>query len=184
MEFHSGLGMHFPTGDATAGRIAKEIVEILWEELHPLHKSIPTVEPLTYDANKFENVWNFPNVFGCLNCKCICIVCPSDSVTMFFNYRKYFSTFLRGIVDAKTKFITFDMGGFGKQSDGDTFFVSEMFSFIDGKRIIFPEPDFLLHRNVKAPYVMLGDEASLEQEKPSNALLKFCFLNGVLFRKQ
>jgi hypothetical protein len=109
-------------GDAIAGRIAKEIVEILWEELHPLHKSIPTVEPLKYDANEFENVWNFPNVFGCLNCKCICIVCPSDSVTMFFNYRKYFSTFLRGIVDAKTKFITFDMGGFGKQSDGDTLF--------------------------------------------------------------
>jgi len=72
----------------------------------------------------------------------------------------------------------------GNKAMETRYFISEMFSFIDGKRIIFPEPDFLLHRNVKAPYVMLGDEASLEQEKPSNALLKFCFLNGVLFRKQ
>jgi len=62
---------------------------------------------------------------------------------MFFNYKKYFSVVLHGLVDANYKFITADMGGFGKQSVGDTFLVSDLFSFIDGKRIIFPEPDFL-----------------------------------------
>jgi hypothetical protein len=78
---------------------------------------------------------------------------------MFFNYKKYFSVVLQGLVDANYKFITVDMGGFGKQSNGDMFFASDLFSFIDGKRISFPEPDFLPHSNVTAPYVMFGDEA-------------------------
>jgi len=39
------------------------------------------------------------------------------------------------------------------------FLASDLFSFIDGKRISFPEPDFLPHSNVTAQYVMLGDEA-------------------------
>jgi hypothetical protein len=47
---------------------------------------------------------------------------------------------------------------FGRQSDGGTFW-RQTFGFIDGKRIIFPEPDFLPHSNVTAPYVMLGGEA-------------------------
>jgi len=75
------------------------------------------------------------------------------------NNKKYFSVVLQGLVDANYKFITVDMGGgFGKQSDGGRFLASDLFSFIDGKRISFPEPDFLPHSNVTAPYVML-DEA-------------------------
>ena len=87
------------------------------------------------------------------------IVCPTDSDAMFVNYKKYFSVVLQGLVVADCKFIAVDMGGFRKQSDGGTFLASDLLSFITGKRISFPEPDFLPHSNVKAPYVMLGDEA-------------------------
>jgi len=103
------------------------------------------------------------------------------------------------------------MGSFGKRSDGGTFLASDLFIFIDGKGIGFPEPDFLPHSNVTAPYVMLGDEAypllpylmkpyernsltdrrrnfnerlSRAKKKPWNVLLEFCILNAVLFRKQ
>jgi hypothetical protein len=77
---------------------------------------------------------------------------------MFFNCKKYFSVVLQGLVGANYKFITVNMGGFGKQRDGGTFLASDLFSFVDGKRISFPEPDFLPHNNVTAPYVMLGNE--------------------------
>jgi hypothetical protein len=39
------------------------------------------------------------------------------------------------------------------------FLASDLLSFIEEKIIIFPEPDFLPHSSVTAPYVMLGDEA-------------------------
>ena len=135
------LAFSFRMGDTTVGRIVKETVEILWEELHPLHTSLPTTESLQNNANKFANVWNFPHVVGVLVDKHIRIVCPTDPGAMFFNYKKYFSVVLQGLVDANYKFITVDMGGFGKQSDGCKFLASDLFSFIDGKRISFPEPD-------------------------------------------
>jgi len=37
-------------GDTTVGRIVKETVEILWEELHPLHMPLPTTESLKSKA--------------------------------------------------------------------------------------------------------------------------------------
>jgi len=73
--------------------IAKETVEILWEELHPLHMPLPTTESLKNNANEFENVWNFPYVVGCLDGKHIHKVCPG---AMFFNYKKYFLLFFKG----------------------------------------------------------------------------------------
>ena len=51
-----GFGIQFRIGDTTAGRIVKETVEILWEELHPLHMPLPTIESLKNNANEFENV--------------------------------------------------------------------------------------------------------------------------------
>jgi len=202
------LAFSFQMGDTTVGRIVKETDEILWEELHPLHMPLPTTESLKSNAKEFENVWNFSHVVGCLDGKHIRIVYLTDSGAMFFNYKKYFSVVLQRLVDANYKFITVDMGGFGKQSDGGTFFG---LSFIDGKRIIFPEPDFLPHSIVTAPYLILGDEAcpllpylmkpyelnsltdrrrnfnkrlSRAKKKPWNVLLEFCILNGVLFQKQ
>ena len=99
-------------GDNTAGKIVKETVEILWEELHPLHMPLPTTESLKNNANEFENVWNFPHVVGCLDGKHIRIVSPTDSGAIFFNYKKYLSVVLQGLVDANYKFISVDMGGF------------------------------------------------------------------------
>jgi hypothetical protein len=40
------LAFSFRMGDTTVGRIVKETVETLWEELHPLHMPLPTTESL------------------------------------------------------------------------------------------------------------------------------------------
>jgi len=96
---------------------------------------LPTTESLKSNAKEFENVWNFPHVVGCLDGKHIRIVCPSDSGALFFNYKKYFSVVLQGLVDAHYKFITVDMGGgrgFRETNDGGTFLASDLFSFSDG----------------------------------------------------
>jgi len=40
------LAFNFRMGGTTVGRIVKKTVEVLWEELHPLHTSLPTTESL------------------------------------------------------------------------------------------------------------------------------------------
>jgi len=70
-------------GGTTVRRIVKETVEILWEELHPLHIPPPTTESLKNNAKEFENVWNF-HVVGCVDGKHIRIICPTVCGAMFF----------------------------------------------------------------------------------------------------
>jgi len=77
---------------------------------------LPTTESLKNNANEFDNVWNFPHVVGCLDDKHIRTVCPTNSGAMFFNYKKYFSVVLQGLVDANCKFITVDMGVSGNKA--------------------------------------------------------------------
>lgn len=80
---------------------------------------------------------------------------------MFFNYKKYFSIILQGLVDANYKFITVDIGGNGKQSDGGTFLVLHLHKFVESGDITFPEPKMLPNTNIQASFVMLADEAYL-----------------------
>jgi hypothetical protein len=84
---------------------------------------------------------------------------------VFFSYKKYFSVVFQGLVDAYSKLIA-------------------VVQFHRRKKNNFPEPEFLPHRNVTAPYTTLEDDACLENDKPWNVLLEFCIGNGVLFRKQ
>lgn len=66
----------------------------------------------------------------------------------FLIIKKYFSVVLQGVVDANYKFTSIDVGEYGKQSDEK-----------GKKKLKIPEPSFLPQTNVKAPYVLLSDEA-------------------------
>lgn len=146
-------------GKTTVGEIVKETLLFLWEELHPLHMPLPTTESLKKSADDFEEIWNFPHAVGSLDGKHIRIICPPKSGSMFFNYKKFFSVVLQGLVDAHYKFLVVDIGGYGKQSDGGTYMASDLLHFIENQTMKFPQPDNLPNTNVKAPYVMLADEA-------------------------
>ncbi|KAF0744066.1 protein ALP1-like, partial [Aphis craccivora] len=60
-------------------------------------------------------MWNFPNCIGSIDGKHVRIKCPAHSGTMFFNYKKFFSVHLQGITDARYKFITIDVGDYGRR---------------------------------------------------------------------
>ncbi|XP_039278270.1 protein ALP1-like [Nilaparvata lugens] len=154
-----GLAFSFRMGKSTVANIVKETVTAIWDELQPLYMPTPSEEDFSKIANDFAEIWNFPHVIGCLDGKHIRIKCPDNSAAMFFNYRKFFSIVLQGLVDASYKFITVDVGGYGKQSDGGTFLASHLHKFIESEDITFPEPKMVPNTNVQAPFVMLADEA-------------------------
>jgi Plant transposon protein. len=153
------LAFSFQMGDTTVGRMVKETVEILWEELHTLHMPPPTTKSLKKMKINLRMSGNFlmSLVVWMADGKHIRIACPTDWCNVL-QLKKYYSVVLQGLVDSNYKFITADMGCFAKQSDADMFLASHLFSSIDGKRISFPDPDFLLHGNATAPYIMLEDE--------------------------
>lgn len=78
---------------------------------------------------------------------------------MFFNYKKYFSIVLQGVADAFYKFITIDVGGYGKQSDGGNFQAFDLYKLLNNKLFDIPELSNLPQTNVKTSFVLIGDEA-------------------------
>lgn len=118
----------------------------------------PTTEIITQTAKEFWKVWNFPNCAGAIDGKHIRVRCPAHSGSMYYNYKKFFSIVLQGVADANCKFITIEVGGYGKQSDGGTFNASQLYKQLKTRQFMPPD-SFLPETNIKMPYVFVGDEA-------------------------
>ncbi|KAK3763023.1 hypothetical protein RRG08_050137 [Elysia crispata] len=145
-------------GKTTVAEIVHETVVAIWEELQPLHMLVPSEETLRSVAEDFFPIWNFPHCVGAIDGKHVPIRCPSNSGSMFFNYKKFFSVILQGVSGAKYRFINIDVGGYGKQSDGDTYQASELNRALTDGKINLPRPSFLPQTNVMASHVLIGDE--------------------------
>lgn len=146
-------------GCSTISTLVKSTVELLWNELQPLHMPTPTEEMFVEISKKFNEVWNFPNCIGAIDGKHIRIISPSHSGTMYYNYKHFFSIILLGIVDSDYKFVIVDIGGYGKQSDGGTFRSSALFKLMEQQQLQIPSDNFLPNTEIKMPYVFIGDEA-------------------------
>lgn len=155
----ASLASSFRLGRTTVGSIVKETTVALWEELFPIHMPQPTEQSFKEVAAQYWNLWNFPNCIGAIDGKHIRIKCPANSGSMFYNYKHFFSIVLQGIADANCKFITIEVGGYGKQSDGGTFSSSEIYKLLKNKELQAPPNTNLPNTNKIVPYVFLGDEA-------------------------
>lgn len=140
-------------------KIVAEVVQVIWKVLQPLHMKITDVDDFKRIADDFYNIWNFPNCIGSIDGKHVRINCPAHSGSMFYNYKQFFSIVLQGLVDANYKFISIEVGGYGKQSDGGTFRSSSLFLQLSTGGLQIPNDQALPNSDITVPYVMIGDEA-------------------------
>lgn len=56
-------------------------------------------------ANEFNYRWNFSNCLGAIDAKHVPIVCPTNSGSLYFHYKKFYSIVLMAISDAKYTFL-------------------------------------------------------------------------------
>nr|CAH7734520.1 unnamed protein product [Callosobruchus chinensis] len=142
-------------GASTVGKIIKEVCAALWEVFQPLHMKQPTTADFLRISEEYNRLWDFPNCIGAWDGKHIRIKCPSHSGSMFFNYKHYFSIVLQGLVDDHYRFISIDVGGYGKQSDGGTFQASKLSKLLEKNKLGIPKekklPNFN-HKNLMKPY--------------------------------
>ncbi|KAL4104241.1 hypothetical protein QTP88_019550 [Uroleucon formosanum] len=129
------------------------------QKLMPLFLPDPSKVDLKTKADEFYQKWNFPNCVLAIDGKHVRIQCPSNSGSLFFNYKEYFSIVLLAMVDANYKFIAIDVGSFGREGDSGIFLKSSMGQQVLNCTFGFPEDCALPGTDIKVPHVILGDQA-------------------------
>lgn len=112
-------------------------------------------------AADFKNIWNFPHVVGALDGKHVRITCPPGSGSFFFNYKKYYSMVMLGLVNAQCEFLYLFVGAEGRASDGGIWKKCQLYKDLHdpSNPLRFPEPDAVAGIEEDIPYYMVADDA-------------------------
>lgn len=158
-ESFRSLAFAFRISHSYISIIVRETLAVMKQKLMPLFLPDPSKVDLKTKADEFYQKWNFPNCVLAIDGKHVRIQCPSNSGSLFFNYKEYFSIVLLAMVDANYKFIAIDVGSFGREGDSGIFLKSSMGQQILNCTFGFPEDCALPGTDIKVPHVILGDQA-------------------------
>lgn len=155
------LSFQFMRGDSTIGKVIENVCDSIWsclrEEYMPVLSELQWIER----ANRFDELWNFPNCIGSIDGKHIRVQCPAKSGSAFYNYKGYFSLQLLAIADADSNFIAIDVGDYGRNGDGAVFRNSSIGRNLRAGTLNIPQPHPLSKEPQKPAfsYYFVGDVA-------------------------
>ncbi|XP_017471610.1 PREDICTED: putative nuclease HARBI1 [Rhagoletis zephyria] len=139
--------------------IVGETCDALWEVLGPVYVSLPQNDEWKRIAIDFYTMWDLPNCVGAIDGKHINVFCPSNSGSLFYNYKGNYSIVLLAVCDANYTFTGIDIGAYGSQSDGGVLWNSGFGENLYGGTLDLPENDVLPGTNNCFPHYFVGDSA-------------------------
>lgn len=101
----------------------------------------------------------FPKLHRGLGWKHVQITALANSGPNYFNYKRTFSIVLLALVDADYRFISVDIGPFGKNSDGGIFANSQLGKALSNGTLDVPGSKQLPRSCVSTPHVIIVDSA-------------------------
>ncbi|KAL7296896.1 hypothetical protein TKK_0010286 [Trichogramma kaykai] len=156
---YSTLAYTFMRETSTVSGVIIEFLDVMWSVLQPVHMPVPAVRDFKRIAEEFLEKWKIPNCIGALDGKHIRIKKTANSGSLYYNYKKYFSSVLQAVVDANTRFITIDICKYGSLSNGGIFNASLTKMALTEKILTIPTPSNLPSSHVKCPHFFIGDGA-------------------------
>lgn len=158
------LEFDFKISRKTIPGIIKETCFTIWNVIQPQEMPSPTKELWLQKAKDFEQITQFPNCIGSIDGKHVRIICPPNSGSEYFNYKKFFSVVLMAISDANYYFTAVDVGAFGREGDSSIFKKSNFGQRLKNNELDLPLDSPLpvpdnFEKGPQFPYVLLGDEA-------------------------
>uniref|UniRef100_A0A672ILS6 DDE Tnp4 domain-containing protein n=1 Tax=Salarias fasciatus TaxID=181472 RepID=A0A672ILS6_SALFA len=137
-ESFSSLAYQFRMGKTTVAESVRMTCQAIQNTMMAEQFPRLTEQRWRDTAGRFGRKWNFPNCIGAIDGKHITTTAPSHSGSLFFNYKKTFSIVLLALVDADYRFMSVQVGDFGRSSDGGTYANSELGRGMEAKTLSVP----------------------------------------------
>ncbi|XP_036342327.1 protein ALP1-like [Rhagoletis pomonella] len=153
------LAWTFKMGVSTVKQVIYETCDAIWNELHDVYLSTPNRSEQVLIAEKFFVKTGMPNCLGAIDGKHINIVRPSNSGSLYYNYKKTYSIVLLAACDANYVFTYVDVGALGSQSDGGVLAQSAFGKKLLNGTLEVPRQVNLPGTSCSFPYYFVGDSA-------------------------
>ena len=155
---YKDLMYSFRISSATISKSIPEVCKAINEVLKDGYLEAPSSRKRWEKlAEDFESKWQLPHAVGAIDGKHINIRAPPNSGSEYFNNKKQFSIVLLAIADSDAKFVAYDLGAPGSQSDGGVFKNGSLGQICKSQS--FPTKSKLGQRITEVPFFVLGDEA-------------------------
>ncbi|XP_068082039.1 uncharacterized protein [Anabrus simplex] len=155
----ASISFSYRLGESTVRKIVYETCRVIWDTLTEDFMPVPTKEHWQNIEEGYASLWQYPNCIGAIDGKHVVFEKPPNTGSLFFNYKKQFSIVLLALVDAEYRFITVDVGAYGRNSDGGIFRASNLGRRLINETLDLPGEKPLPGMNALLPHVIVGDEA-------------------------
>nr|CAI5842752.1 unnamed protein product [Callosobruchus analis] len=115
------MAFTYRMGRATVSNIVEDVCDAIWKNLQPIVMPEPNADIWKAAESVFQEKWNFPHCVAAIDGKHVRIKAPPAQGSQFFNYKKYHSIVLLALVDGNKRFLSVDVGQYGRVSDGNVF---------------------------------------------------------------
>ena len=124
----------------TIGLFVQSECYAIVQVLVPRYMKIPGHTKEWHDlVDETFRCWQFPNCFAAVDGKHIGVVCPPDSGSDYFNYKRFYSVVLLAFVDYDYRFLIAKVGAQGRLSDGGIFRNSDYTRALKSGQIKLPD---------------------------------------------
>ena len=159
-ESYRSLRYNWLVADNTISKIVREVAQAIIDEFGEEVLMPPlTEEGWLQVAEKFSTRWNFHHTLGALDGKHVAIKRPSNSGSLYYNYKGFFSIVMLALVDANYKFMWVDVGTNGSSSDSQIFNSCDLKEMIEDDKLGIPPAAPFPGGDRDVPYFFVGDDA-------------------------
>lgn len=155
------IAYSYRVGVSTVQGVVNQVTRAIWDALVEEFLPVPSTEDWRRIAEGFQHRWAFPNCVGSIDGKHVVIKAPSNSGSLFYNYKGTYSIVLMAVVDSEYCFRVVDVGSYGRTSDGGVLAKSTFGQKLLDGTLGLPQDALLpgAERMGPLPFVFVADEA-------------------------
>ena len=155
----TSMSFTYRIGRTTVSNIIRETCWALWQALHKKYLKAPRSHDVWKNiSDKFMKLWNFPHCIGAIDGEHIAIECPSDTGSLYYNYKGFFSVVLMDVCDPHYVFSLMNVGDFGSNNDSRVLENSAMGKAFACNQMGLPDQQHVECCKILLPYFLVGDD--------------------------